>query len=153
MLPTPCCAAQRARTLVGLSRGVPNAITGLIANDRKIEGWNPTIRGTRYNRILGGRSCFGNVRLSLIVLYFPSRRMTLFGRRESGNYLNCSATYAKSHQTSKHRKLGPMTKAQLVEAPRPYPGIKPPKISAWRKPNSPKNSASRRGPWLREGPG
>jgi hypothetical protein len=50
--------------------------------------------------------------------------MTLFGRCDSGNYLNCTATYAKLHQTSKYRKLGPTTKAQLVEAPRPYPGIK-----------------------------
>src|ERR1700730_11107522 len=55
--------------------------------------------------------------------------MTSFGRRDSGNYLNCTATRAKLHQKSKRRKLGPMTKAQLVEAPRPYPGIKQAKIA------------------------
>ena len=48
-------AAQgQGTTFVCLSRDVPNAITGLIANDRKIRGvGQPTIRETRYNRILG----------------------------------------------------------------------------------------------------
>jgi putative toxin-antitoxin system antitoxin component (TIGR02293 family) len=46
--------------------------------------------------------------------------------------LNCTATRAKLHQKSKRRKLGPMTKAQLLEAPRPYPGIKQAKIATAR---------------------
>ena len=59
--------------------------------------------------------------------------LPLFGRRDSGEYyLNCTATRAKLHQKSKRRKLGRMTKAQLVEAPRPYPGIKQAKIATAR---------------------
>src|SRR5271165_3373699 len=59
--------------------------------------------------------------------------LPLFGRRDSGEYyLNCTATHAKLHQKSKRRKLRAITKAQLVEAPRPYPGIKQAKIATAR---------------------
>jgi hypothetical protein len=40
LLPTPCCGphSEQGRTFVGFLGGVPDAIAGLIANDRKIRG-------------------------------------------------------------------------------------------------------------------
>ena len=63
------------KTFVGLSHGLPNAITGLIANDRKIEG---RIRPFEERAIIEFRGSLflSDVRRSLIVLYLPSRRMT-----------------------------------------------------------------------------
>jgi hypothetical protein len=128
------------------------------------------------------RSCLCSRRFVSIRVHF----LRGTGRRDSANITTQIALpHAQSCiKRTKGRTLTLMTKAPVVEAPSPYPGIKqakiakaransvmtssamaqisliregapaeifkPPKISAWRKPNSPKCSASHRGPWLRE---
>jgi putative toxin-antitoxin system antitoxin component (TIGR02293 family) len=49
-----------------------------------------------------------------------------------GQLLKLHCDLRKVASTSKHRKLGLMSKAQLVEAPRSYPGIKQAKIAIAR---------------------